>query len=61
MEHYLNTPIKEIISKFPKIGEILEEYEIGCVPCNVGSCLLKDIIEVHNLSEEEEEEKEVRL
>jgi len=61
METYLNTPIKEVISKFPKIGEILEEYEIGCVPCSVGSCLLKDIIEVHNLSEEEEREVMARV
>lgn len=56
MEEHLNTPIKELITKFPRVGEILEEYEIGCVPCNVGSCLLKDIIEVHNLSETEEKE-----
>lgn len=61
METYLNTPIKEIISKFPKVGGILEEYEIGCVPCSVGSCLLKDIIEVHNLSEEEEREVMARI
>jgi len=61
MEIYLNTPIKEVISKFPKIGEILEEYEIGCVPCSVGSCLLKDIIEIHNLSEEEEREVMARI
>ena len=61
MESYLNTPIKEIISKFPKIGEVLEEYEIGCVPCTVGSCLLKDIIQVHNLSEEEEREVMARI
>jgi len=61
MEHYLNTPIKEIISKFPKVGEILEEYDIGCVPCTVGSCLLKDIIEVHNLSDEGEKEVMARI
>jgi hypothetical protein len=61
MERYLNTPIKEIISKFPKVGEILEAYEIGCVPCTVGSCLLKDIIEVHNLSEEGEREVMARI
>ena len=54
MEKYLNAPIKEIITKFPRVGEILEEYNIGCVPCNVGSCLLKDIVEIHNLSEENE-------
>ncbi|MFQ5486734.1 MAG: hemerythrin domain-containing protein [Desulfobacterales bacterium] len=55
MERYLNTPIKEIITRFPKVGEILEEYNIGCVPCNVGSCLFKDIMEIHNLSEEDEQ------
>jgi len=54
VETYLNTPIKEVITKFPKIGKILGEYEIGCVPCSLGSCLLKDIIEIHNLSEEDE-------
>lgn len=61
METYLNTPIKEVISKFPKVGEILEEYEIGCVPCTVGSCLLKDIIEIHNLAEEDEQEVMARV
>ena len=61
METYLKSPIKEVISKFPKIGEILEEYEIGCVPCSVGTCLLKDIIEVHNLSVEEEREVMARI
>ena len=61
MESYLNTPIKEVISKFPKVGEILDEYRIGCVPCSVGSCLLKDIIQVHNLSEEEEREVMARI
>lgn len=61
METYLNRPIKEVISKFPKIGEILEEYEIGCVPCSVGTCLLKDVIEIHNLSEEDEQEVMARV
>ena len=56
MEQYLNTPIKEVINKFPKAADILNEYNIGCVPCNVGSCLLKDIVEIHNLSLQQEEE-----
>ena len=54
MERYLNAPIKELITKFPKLADILNEYNIGCVPCNVGSCLLKDIVEIHNLSLEDE-------
>ncbi len=56
METYLDTPIKEVISKFPTVGHILEEYGIGCVPCSVGSCLLRDIIGIHHLSEEEEQD-----
>jgi hemerythrin-like domain-containing protein len=61
MESYLNASIKEVITKFPKVGEILGEYQIGCVPCNVGSCLLKDVVEIHNLSEEEELELMARI
>lgn len=54
MEQYLNTPIKELIASFPEVGKILEDYNIGCVPCNVGSCLFKDIMEIHNLPEGDE-------
>ena len=54
MEKYLNKGIKEIISNFPKVAEILDEYNIGCAPCSVGTCLLKDIVEIHNLPLEEE-------
>ena len=56
MEEYLNKGIKDLITKFPKVADILNEYNIGCVPCNVGSCLLKDIVEIHNLSIEDERE-----
>ncbi|MDP3731493.1 MAG: hemerythrin domain-containing protein [Candidatus Omnitrophota bacterium] len=61
MEKYLNTPIKEVITKFPKVADILNEYNIGCVPCNVGTCLLKDIVEIHNLSMEKEQELLARM
>ncbi len=56
MEEYLNKGIKEIINQFPEVGNILNEYNIGCAPCSIGSCLLKDIIEIHNLSPDEEQE-----
>src|SRR3989338_2171886 len=55
IEEYLNKGIKEIILKFPRVAEILNEYNIGCVPCSVGTCLLKDIVEIHNLSAEDEQ------
>ena len=61
MERYLNTPIKEVIAQFPEVGKILEDYHIGCVPCSVGTCLLKDIIEVHRLSEEDEKAVMARI
>lgn len=61
MEEYLNRGIKEIILQFPKVADILNEYNIGCVPCNVGTCLLKDIVEIHNLSIEKEQELLARM
>ncbi|MBW8039752.1 MAG: hypothetical protein FVQ85_07110 [Planctomycetes bacterium] len=61
MEEYLNKGIKEIISRFPEVADILNEYNIGCAPCSVGSCLLKDIVEIHNLSEEGEQALMARI
>jgi hemerythrin-like domain-containing protein len=61
MEEYLNKGIKEIISEFPEVADILNEYNIGCAPCTVGSCLLKDIVEIHNLSEEDEQALMARI
>lgn len=61
MERYLRTPIKELIDRFPALGKILEDHAIGCVPCSVGTCLLSDIVEIHNLSDEEEQELMARM
>lgn len=61
MEKYLNTPIKEVITKFPEVGKILEDYNIGCVPCSLGTCLLKDIVAIHNLPLEQELELMYRI
>ena len=61
MEKYLNAPIKEIITTFPQVGKILEEYNIGCVPCTLGSCLLKDVVAIHNLPHEQEAEMMYRI
>ncbi|KKO18493.1 MAG: hypothetical protein DYG84_05645 [Candidatus Brocadia sp. AMX3] len=54
MENVLNKEIKKIIDDCPEVGRILEEYGIGCVPCSVGSCLLKDVVGIHNLDPERE-------
>lgn len=61
MENQLKTPIKELIARYPKVGEILEEFAIGCVPCSVGTCLLSDIVEIHGLSPEDEDVLMVRI
>lgn len=54
LEEYLNKGIKDVISRFPAVADILEQYNIGCAPCTEGSCLLKDIVDVHGLSPEDE-------
>ena len=61
MEEYLNKGIKEVINQFTEVGKILDEYGIGCGPCNVGTCLLKDIVEIHNLPADEEQQMMVRI
>ena len=61
MDEYLNRGIKEIIEKFPEVEEVLSDYEIGCGPCNVGICLLKDIVAIHRLSEDQEQQLMARI
>ena len=53
--------IQDVMTKYPEIGEILNRYEIGCVTCKVGICLLKDVVAIHGLSKENEAaiEKEI--
>lgn len=46
--------IQDVMAKYPEIGEILNRYEIGCVTCKVGICLLKDVVSIHGLSKEQE-------
>ncbi|MDF1592737.1 MAG: hypothetical protein P1P89_14565 [Desulfobacterales bacterium] len=53
---YLDKGIKEVIDQFPTVESILTEYGIGCGPCNVGTCLLKDIVRIHNLPADREAE-----
>ncbi|MEW6185975.1 MAG: hemerythrin domain-containing protein [Thermodesulfobacteriota bacterium] len=61
MEPFLNSGIKEVIQKYPQIGSILEEYQIGCVPCSVGTCLLKDIVSIHALPPDQEKQMMARI
>lgn len=61
MKAYLNRGIKDVIAANPAIADILAEYDIGCGPCNVGTRLLKDIVEIHRLPPEKEKELMARI
>ena len=54
-------PINKTIEQHPYIGEVLERYEIGCVTCGVGICLVKDVVSIHALGAEVEAEIEQEI
>ncbi|NIQ93273.1 MAG: hypothetical protein GWO11_03035 [Desulfuromonadales bacterium] len=56
-----NKPINEVLETHPKIGEILENVDIGCVTCGVGICLLKDVVSIHALGDEVEKQIEQEI
>jgi len=56
MEQYLAMEIKSVIEAYPEVGEILDRYGIGCVSCSIGTCLLKDVVQLHALPPESEAE-----
>lgn len=51
---YLETNIKDIITDFPSVQNALDKFEIGCAPCSLGTCKLKDVIGIHDLNAENE-------
>ncbi len=54
MNQYLSRGIKEVVTEHPEVGQLLSVRGISCVTCAVGTCLLKDVVEVHGLSLEQE-------
>ena len=54
-------PIKDVLKEHPRIGEILDKHEIGCIKCSVGTCLLKDVVTVHFLGDETEAQIEAEI
>jgi hypothetical protein len=56
-----NKAIQDVIATYPGIGEILQRYDIGCVTCKVGICLLKDVVSIHGLSQEDETRIETEI
>lgn len=53
--------IQDVVKAHPRIGEILNDFEIGCVECSVGICLLKDVVAIHALGEEMEAKIEKQI
>jgi hypothetical protein len=53
--------IQDVITTYPEIGETLARYDIGCVTCKVGICLLKDVVTIHGLSPEDEAKIELEI
>ena len=46
--------IQDVMQSYPEIGDILGRFDIGCVTCKVGICLLKDVVSIHGLSTDDE-------
>jgi hypothetical protein len=53
--------INDVIKAHPVIGEILQRFEIGCVTCGVGICLLKDVVSIHALGDAAEAQIETEI
>jgi hemerythrin-like domain-containing protein len=55
MTEILGRNIKEIIRENPALETVLADFSIGCTACSLGTCLLKDIVEIHNLAPDQEQ------
>lgn len=53
--------IQDVLKVHPQIGIILEKFDIGCVSCRVGICLLKDVVAIHALGEQIEAQIEQEI
>jgi len=53
---YLQRNIKEVLLEHPPVAGILSDAGIGCSTCNMGSCPLGEIVNVHGLSAEQEKD-----
>ncbi|MDD5676209.1 MAG: hemerythrin domain-containing protein, partial [Chitinivibrionales bacterium] len=54
MTELLDRNIKDILKEHPACKAELDRFKIGCTTCAVGTCRLKDIVEIHALSQEDE-------
>ena len=50
----LDSNVRDVIARYPAVGTLLDEFSIGCVTCSLGTCRLKDVVDVHGLSPDQE-------
>jgi hemerythrin-like domain-containing protein len=56
MEEVVGLYIKDVIEAYPAVGRCLEGAGIGCVTCSVGTCLIRDVVSIHNLTVAQEQD-----
>lgn len=56
MSSILDKGIKQVINEYPAVGRLLDDAGIGCTACGVGTCLVKDIISIHDLDNAQEKQ-----
>lgn len=56
MRNFLDRNIKDVLDERPEVQNILDKYKISCASCSLGTCPLKDIIDIHNLTVKDEED-----
>jgi hemerythrin-like domain-containing protein len=54
LEPLLQRNVRDVMAEYPVSASVLSSHGIGCATCAVGTCLLRDIIDVHGLSTEQE-------
>lgn len=54
MHELMDKNVIEVIREYKEVGDILNEFGIGCTACTLGTCALKDIVEYHYLPPEKE-------
>lgn len=53
--------IQDVLTSHPHIGEILQQFDIGCIGCGVGICQLEDVVSIHGLGEAAEQQIETQI
>ncbi len=52
MREHLDIHIKPLMDQHPGLGAVLETAGIGCTTCSLGTCRVRDILEIHDLGPE---------